>query len=501
MLFSSIVFLYFFLPAVIFLYYFVPSGGRNFVLLLMSILFYAWGEPVYVLLMLAQIAAAFLLTGGMERFRGSGAGRVFYILSVLLPFAALFYFKYYGFFAENIFGFRAETLPLPIGISFYTFQIVSYCIDVYRQRVDRQKDFITFAAYVTLFPQLVAGPIVRYSEIERTLTNGTDFSNMHVNFEKGAVRFVVGLGKKVLIANVLGEFVAEVSELGQRTLVLSWAYAIAVAMQIYFDFSGYSDMAIGLGSIFCFRFPENFRYPFISKSVSEFWRRWHITLGAWFRDYVYIPMGGSRVGMIRWIFNILVVWLFTGLWHGAGWNFIVWGLMFAALLALEKCLGSFRGFGGSVEVSGGSGKVGCADGKKSSVQSGIINAVKCVLRHSYVVAAILISFLIFHNGSLDTAWADIQSLFGRGPRILETSDQAVCDYLLGNRAGILCIGLVGATPFPLWLWHQVQAGLRRHGYGDVAVHILRGALTVGLLVLCTAYLIDGSFNPFLYFRF
>ena len=485
MLFSSITFLYLFLPIVIFLYILAPQKGRNFVLFVMSVLFYAWGEPVYVLLMLVQILAAFVLTGIMERFRGSKTGRIFYILSVLLPFIALFYFKYYGFFMESVFGLRAKSLPLPIGISFYTFQIASYCIDVYHQRIDRQKNIITFAAYVTLFPQLVAGPIVRYSEIERTLVEGVKISDIRVSFEKGIVRFVTGLGKKVLIANVLGEFVAEVSGLEQRTLVLSWMYAIAVAMQLYFDFSGYSDMAIGLGGMSGFSFPENFRYPFISKSVSEFWRRWHITLGTWFRDYVYIPMGGNRVRMTRWIWNIFVVWLFTGLWHGAGWNFIVWGLMFAVLLVLEKAKNTTRKFWKSSD---------------NKIMAYTFNFI----RHVYVALVIIVSFLVFHNESLGAAWSDVQSLVGNGTHALKSAnvtDISVCTYLLRNRIGILCIGLVGSTPFPFWLWKQITMRLGRNRAGDVAVYVLRGIFTVGLLILCTAYLIDGSFNPFLYFRF
>lgn len=482
MLFSSITFLYLFLPIVIFLYILVPQKGRNCVLFVMSVLFYAWGEPVYVFLMLAQIVAAFVLTGGMERFRGSRTGRIFYILSVLLPFIALFYFKYYGFFIENVFGMRTKSLPLPIGISFYTFQIVSYCIDVYHQRIDRQRNIITFAAYVTLFPQLVAGPIVRYSEIERTLVEGVKISDIRVSFEKGIVRFVTGLGKKVLIANILGEFVTEVSGLGQRTLMLSWMYAIAIAMQLYFDFSGYSDMAIGLGGMFGFSFPENFRYPFISKSVSEFWRRWHITLGAWFRDYVYIPMGGNRVGMARWIWNIFVVWLFTGLWHGAGWNFIVWGLMFAVLLVIEKRIAKFW---------------------KSPDNKIMVCALNFV-KHVYVTFVIIVSFLVFHNESLGAAWSDVQSLVGSGThafRAVNLTEMSVCTYFLRNRIGILCIGLVGSTPLPFWLWEQVTMRFGRNKVGDMAVYVLRGIFTVGLLILCTAYLIDGSFNPFLYFRF
>lgn len=485
MLFSSITFLYLFLPFTILLYFFVPQKGRNLVLLAMSLLFYAWGEPVYVLLMLAQIVISYVLLWFVDRFRGRRAAGIFYILSVLLPFAALFYFKYFQFFMDVVFGIKTKTIALPIGISFYTFQIVSYCVDVYHDRVARQKNLVTYAAYVTLFPQLVAGPIVRYSEIERTLTKGIDFSAFHENFERGVVRFAVGLGKKVLIANVIGEFVAEVAALGTRSLALSWAYAVAVSLQIYFDFSGYSDMAIGLGGILGFSFPENFRYPFISGSVTEFWRRWHITLGAWFRDYVYIPMGGNRVRMARWILNILVVWLFTGLWHGAGWNFITWGLLFAVLLVMEKGVG--RLFGGREVLE-----------KSHAVKAAAI------LKHGYVVFVILVSFLIFHNDSLTGALADIQSLFAQGSLIAREAssvERAVFAYVLQNRFVILCIGLIGSTPLPLWLWTKLQKGLQSSTVGDRVVHVLMGVLVLVLMALCTAYLIDGSFNPFLYFRF
>ena len=481
MLFSSIQFLYFFLPATIFLYFASPQKGRNFVLLVMSLLFYAWGEPVYVLLMLVQIAVSYVLLWLADRFRERRAAGIFYILSVLLPFMALFYFKYFNFFMNTIFGLKTKTIALPIGISFYTFQIASYCVDVYHGRVERQKNIVTFAAYVTLFPQLVAGPIVRYSEIEQTLTHGADLSNISSTFGDGIVRFAAGLGKKVLIANVIGEFVAEIASLGQRNLALSWAYAIAVALQIYFDFSGYSDMAIGLGSMLGFQFPENFRYPFISKSVSEFWRRWHITLGAWFRDYVYIPMGGSRVSMPRWIGNVLVVWLFTGLWHGAGWNFIVWGLLFAVLLVFEKGVSRLYS-------------------RNRFLPEMVLDAI----RHVYVDIIVLISFLVFHNDHLSAAWADIQALFSCGSRIAHGvggAQTAVFSYLIRNRVVILCAGLVGATPIPMWLWTKLKEKLQASGTGDRMVPVLRGIFAIGLLVLCTAYLIDGSFNPFLYFRF
>lgn len=481
MIFSSITFLYFFLPATIFLYFASPQKGRNVVLLVMSLLFYAWGEPVYVLLMVAQIVVSYVLLWLVDRFRERRAAGIFYILSVLLPFAALFYFKYFNFFMNTVFGFKTRTIALPVGISFYTFQIASYCVDVYRGRVERQKNIVTYAAYVTLFPQLVAGPIVRYSEIEKTLTRGVNLSNICAQFGGGLVRFAVGLGKKVLIANVAGEFVAEVAALGQRNLLLSWAYAAAVALQIYFDFSGYSDMAIGMGSMLGFDFPENFRYPFISRSVSEFWRRWHITLGAWFRDYVYIPMGGNRVSSVRWIWNILVVWLFTGLWHGAGWNFIVWGLMFAALLVFEKGIGRLY------------------DRRRF-----LPELVLTVIRHVYVVIIILVSFLVFHNDSLSGAWADIQALLGAGSCIahgVDSTQMAVYSYVMRNRVVLLGVALVGSTPIPVWLWKKLRERLQTVPAGDGIVHALRAVVTLGLLVLCTAYLIDGSFNPFLYFRF
>jgi alginate O-acetyltransferase complex protein AlgI len=355
---------------------------------------------------------------------------------------------------------------LPIGISFYTFQITSYCIDVYYGKVKRQSNFITFAAYVTLFPQLVAGPIVRYSAIEGTLVNGIDKTKINENFERGITRFAIGLGKKVLIANVIGEFVAEAGALDSRTIVLSWAYAVAVSLQIYFDFSGYSDMAIGLGAMLGFEFPENFIYPYIAKSISEFWRRWHITLGAWFRDYVYIPLGGNRVCVARWIFNILVVWFFTGMWHGADWNFIVWGLYFAVFLILEKL---FRKLGVSI--------------------------VGKVFGHFYVVLAVMISFLIFNADSLTTAWSDITSLF-KVTGILDSDSLRECSFILRNRLGILAIGIIGATPLPKVLWRFCASKMRV---------TLQQAVTVlyvlALIILCTAYLIDGSFNPFLYFRF
>lgn len=461
MLFSSITFIYFFLPLTIFLYYFVPQRARNFVLLVMSVLFYAWGEPVYVFLMLAEILAAYVLTMLMQRF-GNHTGRIFYILSVVFPFVLLFYFKL--------------SPSLPIGISFYTFQIVSYCVDVRKGRVKLQRSLLKLAAYVTLFPQLVAGPIVRYGDVEAVLEGSEkrDENDICVSLEQGMVRFLTGLSKKVLIANVLGEFVTEVSVLphAQRGIILAWAYAAAVSLQLYFDFSGYSDMAIGLGRMLGFSFPENFNYPFAAKSVSEFWRRWHMTLGSWFRDYVYIPLGGNRKGTARWLMNIFIVWLFTGFWHGAEWNFVLWGLSFAVLLVAEKIIKGFV--------------------KKQDIFTDMIG-------HVYMVLVIIITFLLFHNTELSRAIGDITGLWGApsGLKLISDFD----GYLLRNRLGILLIGLVGATPAPMRLWGLFRNILSQRSSGVVLIRLLERVCVFALLLLCTAYLIDGSFNPFLYFRF
>lgn len=456
MLFSSITFLYFFLPIVLALYgiasYKQDMTWKNLILCVMSCLFYAWGEPVYVFLMLMQVVIAYVFTYFMEKRRESVAGRTSYVLSVLIPFASLFYFKYSGF---------SDTLP--IGISFYTFQITSYCIDVWIGRVKRQKNLLSLLTYVTLFPQLIAGPIVRYCDVERELENRR---TTREDLAQGIVRFSIGLGKKVLIANVLGEFVAEVMAPEARGLALSWGYAAAVSLQIYFDFSGYSDMAIGLGRMFGFHFPENFRYPFISGSITEFWRRWHMTLGSWFRDYVYIPMGGNRVKSLRWFFNLLTVWFLTGLWHGAGWNFVIWGLFFGVLLICEKGLGKRM------------------ENKKTRIIS-----------HVYVVLAILISFVIFHADTMEMALRDIKALL---PGTVFSKNQLeVAGYMLRNRFGILMIAMIGATPLPSWIWRRVFGLLQNETIEEIA----KAIGVVVIFVLSTAYLIDGSFNPFLYFRF
>ena len=339
MLFSSIPFLYYFLPVVLIVYFLLPKIFlKNTWLLLSSLFFYAWGEPKYAILMISAITLGYVFGLLIEKFRGKKLSKVFMIVAVASELALLAYFKYANFFVENFSALTGLSVPalniiLPIGISFYLFQILSYDVDVYRGDVPAQKNYIYLAAYVALFPQLIAGPIVRYSDIADQLVNRTH------NFEKialGLRRFIFGLGKKILIADQMSKFCFTFYEdCDEKTVLFYWAYAIANMLCIYFDFSGYSDMAIGLGKIFGFEFLENFNYPYISKSVTEFWRRWHMSLGSWFRDYVYIPLGGNRVSKARNIFNIFVVWMLTGFWHGAAWNYIIWGLMFALLLIAE----------------------------------------------------------------------------------------------------------------------------------------------------------------------
>ena len=385
MLFSSIPFLYYFLPLVLAVYFLTPARFRNAVLLLASLIFYAWGEPKYVLLMLASILSGYGFGLLQERYRGQKGAKLVCGLSVAVSLSFLLYFKYADFFLEN---FNAATglgvpllrIALPIGISFYTFQIISYTVDVYRGE-PAQKNLIHLAAYVAMFPQLIAGPIVRYSDIAQQLEHRSHSTALAA---EGVRRFLIGLGKKILIANQLGELCSVFRASDEKSVLFYWLYAVAFALHIYFDFSGYSDMAIGLGKVFGFHFLENFNYPYISASITEFWRRWHISLGTWFRDYVYIPLGGNRVGRARQLLNILVVWMLTGFWHGAAWNFVVWGLMFAVLLIMEKLW--------------------------------LLKPLsKCrPLAHLYVVFFVVISFVIFNAENMGQALSDIGGLFGAG---------------------------------------------------------------------------------------
>ena len=466
MLFSSITFLYFFLPLALLIYKVVPSGAKNLCLCMISCLFYAWGEPAGLFLMLGQVVFAYILTGIADNRKGTVIGRISYILSVFVPFVFLFYYKYSTFFLHGIMPDMPE-ITLPIGISFYTFQLVSYCIDVHYGRAARQKKLVNLIAYVTLFPQLIAGPIVRYTQIEQELA---DRYISEEDFAQGSIRFVIGLAKKVLLANVLGEFTQEIAGMTGESVILAWLYAATAAMQIYYDFSGYSDMAIGLGQMFGFHFPENFRYPFIAESATVFWRRWHITLGSWFRDYVYIPLGGNRAGKARWLLNIMIVWLLTGLWHGAGWNYIIWGASFGILLILEK----------SIHIT--------------VPDTPVAQTIWKIVKHMYMLIVIAVSFLIFKTEDMHILQQNLISLIHSSSVTVNTE---LHRYVIRNRAVLLIVSVIGTTPLPKMLWNCYVQRAKKRILADITSIIG----VVLLLLLCTAYLIDGSFNPFLYFRF
>ena len=446
MIFSSIPFLYYFLPAVILLYFILPKKMANSVLLLASLFFYGYGEPKMLPVMVVTIIAAWVLGLMVPKHKAC------FYLSAAICLGLLVWFK--GGFAGN---------ALPAGISFYTFQILSYTIDLRRGNIRPQKNLRDFAMYVSMFPQLIAGPIVVYSTVEDRL----DPLKRKISAEdiyEGACRFAFGLAKKVLLANNLGQFVSlfQSTAADDRTVMFYWAYALAFSMQIYFDFSGYSDMAIGLGRIFGFSFPENFNYPFISKSITEFWRRWHMTLGGWFREYVYIPLGGNRVGRGRWIFNIFVVWALTGLWHGVQWTFLVWGLYFGVLLMAEKLwLGR------------------------------VLDKLPAWVQHIYTIVLVLFSMVIFNGGSIGEAMSFIGAMIGIGSAgggaIPLTG--VLSSYYIRSFGVLFIVSIAASTPIAKKL-----SALR---YAEW----LKPAAAVILLLLVTAYLADGSYNPFLYFRF
>lgn len=460
MLFSSLIFLYAFLPCTLLAYFLTPRRGKNPVLLLASLLFYAWGEPRYLILILLNILLGFTAGLGIHRFRGRLLGRLFLLTSVAGSLGLLCCFKYGDFFLSAINGALGISLPLwrlalPVGISFYTFQILSYTIDLYRGDVEVQRNPVSFALYVALFPQLIAGPIVRYRDVAQELQERKHSTAMAY---EGACRFLVGLGKKVILANNLGLLCQSYRSSADPTVLFAWLSALGFFLQIYYDFSGYSDMAIGLGRILGFHFPENVRYPYCSRSVTEFWRRWHMTLGAWFRDYVYIPLGGNRTGKLRWMGNILLVWCLTGLWHGAGWNFLLWGLFYAILLLGEK------------------------------LWYGPFLAKMPWFSHIYLLLSVLLGFVLFQGGSLEQSWGDFRAMLGAGS-IPTVSRESL--YALRNHGVLLILGALGATPLPGRLYRRWSKGLQW----------IEPLLLALLLLLCTAYLVDGSFNPFLYFRF
>lgn len=466
MLFSSIPFLYYFLPVVLILYFIAPKKLKNSVLLLTSLVFYGWGEPKYVVLMIASILIGYVSGLLIEAFSQKKLSKLFLWLSVGINIGFLAYFKYADFFIENFNTATGLSVPLlrialPIGISFYTFQILSYTVDVYRKDVPAQKNIINLAAYVTMFPQLIAGPIVRYSHIAKELEN----RNINVeNFAKGMRRFILGLGKKILIANTLGELCDIFKQSDDKSVLFYWLYAVAFMLHVYFDFSGYSDMAIGLGRIFGFNFWENFNYPFISKSATEFWRRWHMSLGTWFRDYVYIPMGGNRVSKPKWFFNIFVVWFLTGFWHGAAWTFIIWGLYFAIFLISEKLLYL-----------------------KYLEKSKVLSRV-------YLLVVVGISFVIFNATDVKEAVSYIGGMFGVGGVPLVSTEFF---YYLKSFGVTLCIGLIGCTP----IVKKTVEKIKEKSIGGKIIAVIEPVTLIALLIVMTAYLVDGSFNPFLYFRF
>ena len=465
MLFTSISFLYYFLPALIIIYFITPKKYKNIILLIASLLFYFYGEPKYVFLMIAEIIIAYIGAILIDKYKNQSKNIL--IITLFIHVFLLIIFKYTDFIIQTIndisnANIKLLNIALPIGISFYTFQIISYIIDVYNGKVNVQKNIIKLATYVSLFPQLVAGPIVRYQTVEKELDDRTHSFN---NFAYGIRRFTIGLAKKVLIANALGELCSKAFLVDEKTVVFFWIFGISYMLQLYFDFSAYSDMAIGLGRIFGFHFPENFNYPYISKSITEFWRRWHISLSTWFKDYVYIPLGGNREGKYKQIRNILIVWLLTGIWHGANWTFLIWGLLFGIILIIEKLW-----------------------------LNKLMEKLPSFIRRIYVLFIVMILFIIFNSDNMSVALTNIKGLFGMN------GEAFVNDYTLHylkSYLPVLIIALVGSTPFIKILIDK----LRKNKYVNNIINILEPILIVVILVVVTSYLIDNSYNPFLYFRF
>ncbi|MDO4322637.1 MAG: MBOAT family O-acyltransferase [Lachnospiraceae bacterium] len=473
MVFSSLLFLFRFLPAVLAVYYIVPRSLRNLVLLLFSLVFYAWGEPVYIVLMLVSILVSY--TGGIavdsRKRRGDERGaKIALILSSVVSLSLLGFFKYADFVIGTVNGIAGTGMDLlhialPIGISFYTFQTMSYTIDVYRGEAKVQKNIISFGAYVTMFPQLIAGPIVQYKTIDEQLRSRTETS---VQFAEGINRFILGLGKKVLLANNAGALWNSISAMtvSEIPVATAWMGLAAYTLQIYFDFSAYSDMAIGLGHMFGFRFLENFNYPYISKSITEFWRRWHISLSTWFRDYVYIPLGGNRVSKLCHVRNILVVWLLTGIWHGASWNFVIWGVYYGILLLIEKFfLGKY------------------------------LKKAPAVFQHIYCMFFVMLGWNLFVFDDMGAGLGFMRALFGGYGQGFFNQETV---YLLYNNIILLVLLILGSTQLPKKLGNRICAAFSGN---DTALIVIKNVFYAGIFLLSVAWLVDASFNPFLYFRF
>ena len=485
MLFSSVPFLYYFLPAVVLSYFllswgveglfracgkknFAPKAGlftKNLILLVFSLVFYAWGEPRYVFLMIGSILMFWACGLAIGKAQTKLWKRIWLCVSVVTSVALLGLFKYADFFVENFNAVTGLSVPLlrlalPVGISFYTFQAMSYTIDVYRGNARVQKNPISFGTYVALFPQLIAGPIVRYVDVAREIDKR---SHSWDEIALGIRRFIIGLSKKIILADNFAVLMNLFRESKEQSVVFYWMYAFAFALNIYFDFSGYSDMAIGLGRVFGFHFIENFNYPYMSKSVAEFWRRWHMSLGSWFRDYVYIPLGGNRVGKGRWIFNTLVVWMLTGFWHGASWNFVLWGLLYAVFLMIEKWVPALK-------------------------------KLPDILRRVYTLLVVMFGFVIFNAVDLSQIGTDMAGLFGFGGLPLVNGETM---YYLGSFAVLLIVGIVGSTSVVKNTANRLLEGRKTAS----VMAVLEPIVLLILLLVCTGYLVDGAFSPFLYFRF
>ena len=487
MVFSSVPFLYYFLPAVI-LSYFVFSAivekgffllsknkelshragifSKNLILLAFSLLFYAWGEPVMVILMIITILVFWICGLAIGKAESKKMKKFWLILSAVFGIGLLAYYKYTNFFIDSIINkipgvsLKLLNIVMPIGISFYTFQSLSYTIDVYRGNVEVQKNPLYFGTYVALFPQLIAGPIVRYVDVAREIN---DRQHTFEQFRLGIRRFVVGLSKKILITNNLALLIELFRASKEQSVVFYWIYAIAFMLSLYFDFSAYSDMAIGMGKMFGFQFIENFNHPYMSKSIGEFWRRWHMSLGFWFRDYVYIPLGGNRVSKGRWLFNTFVVWLLTGMWHGANWTFILWGLLYAVALVIEKWVPA-------------------------------IKKLPSALRHFYTLFLVMLGFVLFNATDMTQAGQDIACMFGFG-KLPFITDATL--YYLRSFGLLLIVAIVGATP----LVKNTAIRLEQNKKLESVVAVVECIVLILLLIVCTGYLVDGSFSPFYYNNF
>lgn len=463
MVFASITFLYYFLPVFLILYFVVPKKYKNLVLLLFSLIFYFYGEPKYILLMLIEVLFAYFMTLSLEKNKSKS------LLIVVVSFHLLLLciFKYFNFIISNINSIFSSNISLlnivlPIGISFYTFQIISYEVDVYRGKVKASKNLIEFMTYVFLFPQLIAGPIVRYESVNKSLKSRKVKID---DFSSGVNRFIIGLFKKVVIANNIGELCNTLVGSTEVSVLLYWILGISYMLQIYFDFSGYSDIAIGIGKMIGFKFPENFNYPYIADSVTNFWRRWHMTLSSWFKDYVYIPLGGNRVSTLKHIRNIFIVWMLTGLWHGASWNFIIWGLYFGIILIIEKYF-----------------------------LNKVLEKLPKAIRIIYTSFVVMISFIIFSSEDLGSALTIIKGLFSF--KNLEFSNNFIL-YYIRSYVVILVIGIILCTP----LLKNVIEKLRKNDILNKIINIVEVIVIVLILLVVTSMLIDSSYNPFLYFRF